>query len=234
MIRKVSVVLVFNFLLLARLFGQTILEDPNVEVRLVSSSFSSIKIQGNLEVWLSQDAVESVAVSSDDVLDIPAIKTEVVDGVLVISGGRSKMKNRGRAYISFKTLEKLELSGLIRVDVSGSVQQSKLALSVSGVSEFSGSVALNNLSLDASGVSKIRLAGKVENVSVISSGTSKVDARDLQAERATVVASGTAAVEISVSKELTVTASGSAKISYQGNPLVHQNLSGVSKLEKKG
>ena len=220
-------------LFVAEVIGQKIVEDENVQQREIGDSFSSIKINGNLEVWISQDAGESLAVSADNIRDRDAITTEVREGVLHVTGGRGRGQRRGRVYISFKELEKLELSGVVSLNVIGSIRQEALVLSVSGVSEFTGMVSLRQLVVNLSGVSEIKASGDATEATINCSGTSEFKSIDLKVDRATVVASGTSEVELGVSSELTVTASGSSDVVYRGRqPVVNKAVSGTSTVKK--
>lgn len=222
-----------SMLMVSKLFGQKIIEDPNVEQRIIDSSFNAIKIHGSLIVWLSQDGVESVAVSADKVRDVQAIRTTVRNGVLHITGGTGKGKGRGRVYLSFKTLRYLELSGITSLEVVGSIQEENLDLKVSGISQFTGAMALQRLKVDVGGVSKAHLSGKASFADIDVSGTSGIEASDLETEQCAVVASGVSNANVSVSGKLTARASGSSEVIYHGGATVEQTTSGASIVRKE-
>ncbi len=211
-------------------FAQKIVEDANVEERLLKGSFNKLHLQGNLFVYLSQDAVESVAVSADIANDRGSIQTYVQDGKLFVSGGKGK--SRCRVYLSFKALESIEISGLTSVDVVGSIQQDELRMSVSGKGKFSGSVSLERIDVTASGLSAIDLAGKVGNASVTLSGVSHMYAKDLRARICTANVSGSSIIKINVSEKLTVVASGTSNIKYLGDPVIKKELFGLAAVEQ--
>ena len=92
-------------------FGQTIIHDENAEVRNVPV-FSGIKVSGGIDVYLSQSEDYALAVSASDQKYRDGIKTEVNNGILIISydGGNFRVNSNRklRVYTSFKTLESLE------------------------------------------------------------------------------------------------------------------------------
>ena len=71
-------------LLLCNTFAQTIISDKNAEVRDIGP-FSGLKVSGGIDVYLSQYSQTALAVSASEQKIRDNIKTEVVNGVLVIS-----------------------------------------------------------------------------------------------------------------------------------------------------
>ena len=96
------------------IFAQQI-NDPNAEIR-EAKNFHAIKVSHTFEVFLTQSNDESLAVSARDKKFVDQIKTEVKDGELHIwhDGGNihnwNTAKMRLKVYISFKQLDKLNVS----------------------------------------------------------------------------------------------------------------------------
>src|SRR5579875_1465192 len=107
-------------------FAQKTIHDPNVEIRKVSGSFHAIEISGGIDLYLSSGD-EAVAISAKDAEIKDRIKTEIKDGVLKIwyegkgmhfnFGGGKAMK----AYVSFKTLDRIMASGGSDVMAEGTI-----------------------------------------------------------------------------------------------------------------
>ena len=129
--KKIFFVIVTAFSFLICNAQKDIVNDPDVEIRNVNGSFTAIKISGGIDLFLSQDDKEVVAVSSNDARTKEAIKAVVENGTLRIyydgdNKGWGNWKNRKmRAYVSFKTLEKLTASGACDVQVSGATNKYK-------------------------------------------------------------------------------------------------------------
>ena len=62
--------------------------DANAEVRTVSGSFSSIKVSGGIDLYLSQSNDEAIAVSASENRFKQSIKTTVENGKFSLSNGR--------------------------------------------------------------------------------------------------------------------------------------------------
>jgi putative autotransporter adhesin-like protein len=218
---------------------KTIINDPNAQVRTVGS-FHAIEVSNSIDLYLSQGNEEAVAVSAKDPKHISQIITVVEDGVLKI-----KLVNTGRiiwntgnqqlkAYVSFKTLDKLSASGSSDVYVDGAISSDNLSIHLSGSSDFKGSVKVNELSMDQSGSSDATISGHANNLTVHISGASDIKGYDLVVDNCTAHASGSSDLNITVNKELNAQASGSSDIYYRGSAVIKDlHSSGSSSVSKK-
>lgn len=222
----------------------TIINDANAELRTLNGSFTAIRISGGIDVFLTQGGDEAVAVSASSDKHRDNIRAEVKDGVLNISygyedGGKLKIdfgKSRYmRAYVSFKTLEKITVSGACDVQVNGIINVPALDIVLSGASDFKGEVKTNDLQLNISGASDARLSGTVTAATIMASGASDVKGFDLQVENCQVKASGASDINITVNKELSVSATGASDVRYKGNCVIKElHSSGASGVGKRG
>ena len=218
---------------------KSVINDPNAAVRTINGSFHAIKISGGIDLYLSQYETESVAVSASSEKYRDNIKTVVENNTLRIyyDGGNSWTSGdkKLKAYVSFKTLQKLQASGACDVQVAGTITSNSLALDMSGASDFKGAVKVENLSIDLNGASDARISGTATNVSVESTGASDVKAYDLVTDMCTAKASGASDINITVNKELNAHASGASDIFYRGTAVVKElQASGASSVSKKG
>ena len=238
--KKIFFVVVTAFGFLISNAQKDIVNDPDVEMRNVTGTFTAIKISGGIDLFLSQDDKEAVAVSSNDTKTKEAIKTVVENGTLRIyfdgdNKGWGNWKNRKmRAYVSFKTLEKLIASGASDVQVSGTITGSSLEMEMSGASDFKGAVRVSNLKMELSGSSDVKIAGSATVVTINSSGASDVNGYDLVTDICTAKASGASDINITVNKELNANASGASDIYYKGDGTIKEShTGGASTIAKK-
>ncbi len=222
--------------------AQKTVNDPNAEKRNLSG-FHSIEVSGGIDLLLSQGN-ETVVVSAATKEYRDKIMTKVENGVLKIwfewqrsNGLKIDWGNRKlKAYVSFKSLEKLNASGGSDVNVDGSISVPKLALGISGGSDFEGKVDVADLNVEASGGSDVSISGRSQKISVEVSGGSDFNGYDLTADVANVEASGGSDVEITVNKELSASASGGSDVHYKGNGTIRDvksNGSSIKKVSKK-
>ncbi len=221
--------------------AQKTINDPNAEVRNVSG-FHAIKVSNAIDLYLSQSDNEAVAVSASEAKYRDRIKTVVENGVLKIwfdNDNDWKLwnsdKKKLKAYVSFKTLERLTASGASDVRVDGVIKANSLTINVSGASDFKGAIEANSLTVDQSGASDVTVTGgKVGSIKIDVSGASDFNGYDLQAESCQAEASGASEISINVSKEISARASGASRVSYRGTGVVTSlKSSGASSINKR-
>lgn len=217
---------------------KTIINDPNAESRSVGN-FTSIKISGGIDLYLSPGEKEAIAVSAAQVKLRDHIKTAVDNGVLKIwfdnAGWKMNTGNRKlKAYVSFRRLDKITASGASDVFVDGSINGELLALDLSGASDFKGKVEVGKLTIDQSGASDATITGKAGSMQVEASGASDLKGYELQVENCHARASGASDIKITVTKELHATANGASSILYKGAAVVKESKSsGASNIGKR-
>ncbi|HMH24731.1 MAG TPA: head GIN domain-containing protein [Puia sp.] len=219
---------------------KTVINDPNVELRTVKG-FHGIEVSNAIDLYLSQGDRETVAVSAPDLKLRDRIRTEVVDGILIIKMDKDNwLGNRGtkkvKAYVSFTTLDKLAASGASNIFVDGVITGSSLKLDLSGASDFKGAVRVNELNLDQSGASDALITGTVAGLTTIKArGASDVKGYDLVTENCNANVSGASDIRITVNKELNAHAGGASSVYYKGNAVIRDlHSSGASTVSKKG
>ncbi len=218
---------------------KNIVYDANASKRNVSG-FEEVEVSGAIDLYLSQGTEDAVAVSGSSAEVVSKIKTEVKSGVLHIylesgwggwkSWGNTKMK----AYVTFKTLKRIEASGACNVKATQPIKVNYLKVEMSGASDFVGEVTVEKLNLDASGASNIKISGKAGNTKIEASGASNVKGYNLKTDIADADASGAANIQISVSKELSADASGGSNVYYKGSAVVKEShTSGGANIKKR-
>lgn len=206
--------------------SQKRISDPNAETRTISS-FHAIEVSGGIDLYLSQGN-EAVAVSASETKYRDRIVTEVVNGVLKIryeyergigvnlNGGKMKL----RAYVSYKTIDRLSASGGSDVVVDGQVKSDRFDLTVSGGGDFIGKVEVNDLKAHASGGSDINITGSARDLTVRASGGSDFDGFELTAVNCSADASGGSDISITATGELNVESSGGSDVHYKGSAVI--------------
>lgn len=220
--------------------AQKTIVDPNVQVRSIKG-FTAISVSGGIDLYLSSGD-EAVAVSAKDAETTNLIKTEVKDGVLKIyfdgkwSNGTFFANNKAlKAYVSYKKLTSLNGSGGSDILVDGTIQGDRLALSISGGSDFKGKIDVQELRVDASGGSDIDVTGRAGKLVAHVSGGSDFNGYGFVTESASVEASGGSDVEIAVNKNISARASGGSDIRYKGNASETEiSSSGSGSVKKTG
>ena len=201
--------------------AQTI-NDPNAEPRTVES-FHGINVSNAFDVYLSQGNEEALAVSSSDKEYISSITTEVRNGILFIGVERSKW-SRGnkklKAYISFRKMDKINISGACDVFINNVLKGTDLKIDMSGASDMKGKIEVTNLDVDISGASDMTISGKATQFKIDASGASNFKGENFTVDYCTADASGASDVKITVNKELSANVSGASDLRYKGEGLI--------------
>ena len=166
---------------------------------------------------------------------------EVENGVLKIyydkkgflkglTGDKMKLK----AYISFKDIDKLTVSGACDVFLEGGIKANALELNLSGASDLKGKLDVKKLDVDISGASDLSVSGTVSKLNIEASGASDFKGYDLVTETCNVTASGASSIQITVNKELSAQASGASDVRYKGDGVIRDiKSSGASSVRRK-
>lgn len=222
------------------IFAQQI-NDPNAEVR-EAKNFHAIKVSHAFDVYLTQSNEEGVAVSAADDEAKRHISVEVDGGVLIISFDADKKfwkawkgNKKLKAYISFKTIDKLVASGACDFNIMGSIKTENLVVDFSGASDLKGKVEIDNtLDVQLSGASDVELSGTASQLKADLSGACDFKGYDLVTDYCDINASGASGVKITVNKELSAKVSGASDINYKGSGLIRDLKStGASSIKKR-
>lgn len=213
--------------------------DANAQPRTISGSFTGISVSGSIDLYLSQSNEEVVVVSAAEPELRDRIVTEIKNGVLQIyfkdKGLRWTRDKKLKAYVSFKTLNKLEASGASDIYANGVIKSNTLQLTLSGSSDFKGAVDVQDLSINQSGSSDSQISGRADKVNVLVSGASDVKGFDLITDYCEANASGASDIQLTVNKEINAIASGSSDIIYKGNATsANVKSSGASSVKRSG
>jgi hypothetical protein len=213
--------------------------DPNAEVR-EATNFHGISVSSAFDVYLSQSDEEAVAVSAKETKYRDNIIVEVKDGILYIKYDNKGLKwTKGnkdlKAYISFKNIDKLNISGACDVFITGTLKADALTINQSGASDLKGIVDAKKLTVDLSGASDVTLTGTATQLDVEASGASAFKGFDLATDICNAKASGASDIKITVNKELSARASGASDVRYKGTGVITDiKTSGASSVSKSG
>jgi hypothetical protein len=222
--------------------AQLTVNDPNAEKR-EAKNFHAISVSNAFDVFISQGNEEAVAVSASEEKYKQNIRVEVKDGVLKIwfekegkfwrgwNGDKMKLK----AYISFKSIDRLTASGACDIRVQGEINADDLHVSLSGASDLKeGKINAKKLTVDVSGASDMNVSGTATELNVGASGASDFKGFDLAVDYCDAHASGASTINITVNKELSAHASGASDVHYKGNGLIKEiKTSGASNITKR-
>lgn len=205
------------------LLAQKTVNDANAEKRTVGG-FHGIDVATGIELTLTQGSTEEVAVSASTTEFRDKIVTKVENGILKIhyenkSGAINKRhENKNlKAYVSFKTLDRLHATTGAEVEIVGILQSSSLDMKANTGAEVNGKVDIRDLTIDQSTGSRVTLSGQADKLGAEGSTGSKFTGEGLNTNNCSVQVSTGAKVTIHVEKELQVKASTGGMVKYKGS-----------------
>lgn len=187
------------------------------------TGFHGISVTSGIDLYLSQKNVEEVFIEAD-ADDLDKIITTVEDGILKIyikdkAWWGNGWNNRPRkAYVSFKTLDKLHASAGADVNGESIFKFDKLECDASSGSDMKLELEANELHVGISSGSDITLKGKAKIVRFEASSGSDLDAGELESQKCHASVSSGSDIRVNVTDELDAEASSAGDITYLGNP----------------
>jgi hypothetical protein len=238
--KKIQVMLMMMFMS-AALFAQKTINDPNAESRNLSG-FHGIKVSNAFEVHISQGNEDAVAISASTTEYKEKIITKVENGILIIRfdddkkfwKGWNSNKQKLKAYVSIKKIDKLSVSGACNVYFEEGLSAEGLDVDFSGASDIKGKIEAKTLKVDISGASSASISGNAATLDIEASGASDFKGYDLVTNMCDARASGASSINITVNKELNANASGASNVRFKGEGLIRDiKTSGASNVTRK-
>ncbi len=203
-----------------------VINDPNAILRPVSGSYAGIAVSSGIDLYITQGNEESIAVSASEQKHLDRLVTEVVNGTLKIyydnkgiswkSAGKANLK----AYVSFKTLEKLNVSAGADVTVNGSINSDKLDMQVTSGAEFTGAINAKELTAKVNSGAGMKVTGRADKFTVDVNSGADFKGYDFAVEFCDASASSGGSVHLTINKELVAKASSGGDIHYKGTGLI--------------
>lgn len=199
------------------------------------AAFSKLRLEGALDVRLSQAGSDSVKVSADDNVE-PLIETKVENDTLVIrvqkdAGFRTRLAPT--VIVEAKALQQVQVEG------SGDLlldrfKGERLSLSLQGSGDIKvGLLEVKELQASLNGSGDLQVAGRADNQVWSLNGSGDVDARALSGRSVKAELSGSGDLALGVSESLDANLRGSGDLSYAGRPQLRQSVSGSGEISRR-
>jgi len=212
------------------------------------SGFSSLRIQGPFDIYVTQGTTESVRMDAP-VYILPRMVTEVNGTVLDIHNRHDNWSQGPKSwysdkswwhthkriiiYVTAKSLNGISISGSGHIFFSGGIAANNFKVRVRGSGQMQGIIDVKTLRGKISGSSNIKLSGKAENSTVKISGSGHFSAGDLVTLNSAVRVSGSGHADINANEKVEAVVHGSAYVGYTGTAkLISASRSGSGTISK--
>lgn len=249
-----SVLLVCSLLLTATAQRRIEGEGPIQRKTYNVSGFNELYIGSVFKVVIRPGSSEKVEIEAHENMHQYVI-CEVRNGKLNLrlqSDNNYRDVGPLRAYVTYKQLEEIEMSGATELTGEGVLKANDFSLDLSGATEVDLELDVTTLNLDFSGASDANLKVQAQELKVDCSGASDIDIEGTAKEAwmdlsgATtfngelfkvaslkIEASGTSSVEIHVTDSIDADVSGISNVEYWGTPKsVNVSSSGMSSIKR--
>ncbi|HVU58140.1 MAG TPA: head GIN domain-containing protein [Puia sp.] len=215
-------------LTLTAVMGQnTVFHDPNAQLRQVTD-FHAIHVSTGIRLYLTQGGEKAVAVSASQAEYRDRIQTEVKNGVLHIYYDTEKWKwfdmhgKELKVYVSCVTIDGLEASSGAKVEVNGTLKSGTFTMGFSSGAKFDGKVEASDLKIDQNSGAQSTISGTAGHLQASATSGSHLHGYDLVAGNCEVKANSGGSIDISVEKEMEVSAHSGGRIRYQGAGVIKE------------
>jgi hypothetical protein len=225
--KKLAFLLAACVSLTAAIAQNTVIKDPNAVARQVAD-FHAIHVSTGIHLYLVQGSMKGVAVSASEPEYRERIQTEVKNGVLHIYYDTDKWKwfdlhgKELRVYVSCVTLDDLEASSGAKVEVDGMLKSDKFTMEFSSGAKFTGKVQASDLKVEQSSGAQTTISGTAGRLEASATSGSHLHGYDLVAGICDASANSGGGIEISVEKEMEVSAHSGGRIRYQGAGVIKE------------
>lgn len=200
------------------------------------SEFSKLSVHGVFNLYLSQGNKESLRIEADDATQEKIIIKNSGDRLLIELEEGVELFDREQIniYLTITDIESFDFEGVGNIKTETALRLKDLDLKGDGVGNTKLEIEADRINAEFNVVGNVTLSGKVETVDLDNNGLGNVDASDLKAQYMTLNSNGIGNVEVYSEKEISITANGIGKVSYDGNAEVKSlNRNGIGKVEKK-
>ncbi len=220
------------FSILATCFTLAVFAQVTSEIRTVGD-FTGIRTGSIMKVELTQGDTCAVVIEGTEE-DIRGVKTEVQDGILVISCGMPRSDEGAKAKVTVKNLRVLDLSGASSTTCTNQLRIDSLQLLGSGAATAKLDMQATRVKTNLSGASDFRLMGTAGTLDAHLSGAAALKGFQFEAENVYVTTSGASSARVNATKVLDASATGASDIHYQGGaPAKTINASGSSSISMR-
>ena len=209
------------------------------QVRSVAS-FHAVEVSNGIELRLAPGTTQRVEASADDADQLERLKTEVRNGVLIISYDRDLTESMGlnrakhlRVNATATALTALHASSGAHAEVIGAFTTQKLDVEVSSGASLKANFASTDMRAQVSSGGSATLAGTAQRLDVGASSGGVLKADGLVARACEATASSGGNLAVAVQETLTATASSGGDIRYVGSPRVSKHTSSGGSVKQR-
>ena len=194
--------------------------------------FSAVSLDGSFRVYLIQGDEYGIKVKSNNSDAFENIKINNYSGKVTISINQSIFEySRISLYITFKTLNELNIEGGVNLKTNGYLDLTDFAVNVEGGANIELNCRARQVKVVGEGGFIFELKGVAETLDVSISGAGHVSASDLKTDNVKFNVRGFGTGSVFAVNTLNVKLEGVGMIKYKGNPKVTESIDGLGSVK---
>ena len=188
------------------------------ETRNIHENFDRVKVGQGIELYITQESKTSLVVKADENLQ-RMIRTEVKDGVLIISSKRNIRRAKSkRVYLSTATINGIKATSGSDVVTEGVITADTFDASTSSGADARIEVNAETVNTNSSSGADLRIKGTANYHTAKASSGASIKAYGLESKNVNAKVSSGANIDVHASSSLTAKASSGGDIDFRGNP----------------
>lgn len=194
--------------------------------------FSGVELAGAFNVVVQQGDEPSLTIETDSNLQ-ELLEVSVEQETLHISTQRDKALRPTKmdVLLTYPALQRIQVSGAVKLSSPGSVVTENLSFELSGASEIQLDMEVNTLHTQVAGAGKISFSGTANTHRIELAGASNLDAENLITSSTHITLAGAGSANVHATTSLHAQLSGVGQIRYYGNPAEkHISKSGIGSI----
>ena len=211
---------IFAIPLIALTFSITaVYADDKIERTYDVNNFSEIYLRGPYEVHLRQtNRCELTILAKESYFEKLDVSSGGGELSIELDGKNFRNTRSIEVYISFKTLEKLEIEGAVDLVCENQLDVSNLKLEFEGAGNVELDVNADKIIAEIAGVGNFEIEGETDYHKVEFDGIGNYEAKDLRSKYTIVESNGIGSVKVYASNKFKGEANGIGSVDYYGDP----------------
>lgn len=196
--------------------------------------FSELLLEGAFKVHLIQGEETSLRVEASDPAAFDYLNVTNRNGYLHLHVDREPFDfSRVSLFITFKTLERLEIKGGVKLKTRGYLNLNDLFVSLEGGAKIELQAKARDITIESEGGVMFDLDGIARSLDVQVSGAGHIDAGELECKEVSFKIEGVGTGRVFATEKLYAQINGVGKIRYLGNPEVTENIDGLGSVDRE-
>ncbi len=194
--------------------------------------FSAVTLDGSFRVYLIQGDEYGIKVKSNNSDAFENIKINNYSGKVTISINQSIFEySRISLYITFKTLNELNIEGGVNLKTNGYLDLTDFAVNVKGGANIELNCKAQQIKVVGEGGFIFELKGVAESLDVSISGAGHVSASELKTDNVKFNVRGFGTGSVHAVNTLNVKLEGVGMLKYKGKPKVTESIDGLGSVK---